>query len=685
MPNQLPARFVNPYTFVPWSSSQGANQARPTGHDGRNPRTYSGSVTVEWTLLTPLALPKNAESEGWLRDGKVHIPGSSVAGAVRSVHEAMFNGCFRVIDHDFIPGYREPAEPDDDLRLALVTKADNGEAREVRLCAETVWVNSRPLRHALPGELPTSGDILKIEGTSFRSSLNRLECSDLGRVTRVRRGDQPLTAAHVGDRVLLVSSTSVRRRYKRDRSQGNAFWATGELTDRVLRIDKDDDAAMLRAFRAAAAGTDDRRVAVNTNTPEDWNVKTTHVPVQWWANERDRDMSTVARRARATGLLFPGDVVWVRTLGDRVTEIKLAAIWRRAGARTAIERLPEHLRPCTSAADLCLSCATFGMADTTDATQHRQSSYAGHVRFGTTTGTPPAPLIDVKLAPMGAPRPGNGMFYLQRYELDRNAREHDVANHWGSDSEAGRHQLAGRKFFWHADPAQQAKALSEALGREVPERYHATPKQKRARGDKESLARAAQLVPAGTKFTTTVVVDQLDDVAVHSLLAAIEPGRLLARARPGAQFALHLGGGKPLGLGSAATRITAISLHRLSDRYACDTNNGWQETAFPGAAVQQRVGPFTKSLSALARVLDVHGLGENAHLVSYPPGSDWADYRSDRAAPRRGETMGDLFTESFRFFGEASGEKLARGSKPWAPLPHPMDDDPTLPIHPKDS
>ena len=94
-----------------------------------------------------MMLPNGHESSGIIDDeGHVVIPGSSIKGATRALHEAMFNGCFRIIDQDFTPGYRDSATSDaakqeegaGQWRLALVTRDDAGLPAEVRLCTDEV-------------------------------------------------------------------------------------------------------------------------------------------------------------------------------------------------------------------------------------------------------------------------------------------------------------------------------------------------------------------------------------------------------------------------------------------------------------------------------------------------------------------------------------------------------------------
>ncbi|MGV1005704.1 MAG: hypothetical protein ACOYEV_13285 [Candidatus Nanopelagicales bacterium] len=70
--------------------------------------------------------------------GKWVVPGSSLAGPVRSLHEALTGSCLRVVDEEFLPVHRDPAVAlARDWRLAVVTASPGGLA--ARLCHPAVW------------------------------------------------------------------------------------------------------------------------------------------------------------------------------------------------------------------------------------------------------------------------------------------------------------------------------------------------------------------------------------------------------------------------------------------------------------------------------------------------------------------------------------------------------------------
>ena len=64
--------------------------------------------------------------------------------------------------------------------------------------------------------------------------------------------------------------------------------------------------------------------------------------------------------------------------------------------------------------------------------------------------------------------------------------------------------------------------------------------------------------------------------------------------------------------------------------------------------IENEVGDLP--LQAVTRLLDLHALGEDELLVSYPPGAPWRQFGSDD------------FREGFSFFKDNQGTQLAEGS-----------------------
>ncbi|SHJ47271.1 CRISPR-associated protein [Tessaracoccus bendigoensis DSM 12906] len=690
-------RFVNPYAFVPLP--QRVVRCDAPGHvsapgDGR----LTGRLTVEWTLETPMLLPAKAKEEGWLRpDGSVRVPGSAMKGSIRSLHETLFNGCLRVFDSDFLPGYRMPATSDADAvggpgnaegawGLGVVTRSRDGVPLEIARCEKVEWVEARSLLQAYRSAhikgLPRTGDVVGISGNQTWSNLrSAVEVRQVSGVSKLRRikgiriGRDDVAETPASGSVLLITSTSVRKETREDGSPADCFWATGRLAagDPV-----DVSAEAAQAFKAACAGSRDRQELHQKEqkgkAPANWRGQSCYEAVTW----PNRVGPRVGERALATGFLHPGDVVWISLDEDatRVTGIRLSKIWRQSGTGAAGERVPVETLPCwsvdTSAkrprgrcapGGLCLSCVVFGSADTSSEIEGegRQDAYAGHVRFGAARSRGPVTVEAVSLAPLGSPRMGAGVFYLK--DGGKSSVKGDVTSQWGSDVDTpdGR-ELRGRKFYWHVNPARQAEFWTGELNRKekVLPRYEARPKHA------ERLTRSAELVPAGTVLTQEITFEGLDKVSLQSLLVAVDPGRLLKAPRgSGVMFATHLGGGKPFGLGAASVRLTCTAWEAES-RYQVDLKMAELDsediTSECYRALDSRAGSL-RHIQSVARLLDLDGLGQWRNHVTYPPGATWDEID---LPDKRGYIP---FDESYRFFGEANGQRLADHNRRWCPLP----------------
>ena len=689
----MTGRFVNPYSFVPLPGT--VLRRAPTMHRGQPPTgdaaaLLSGSIRVRWTLATPMLLAAAYDKEGWVDStGSLRVPGSSLRGATRSLHETLFCGCLRIIDEGFVPSYRMPASAgaDPDWVPARVATSKDGKAQSVQLCSSHAWVDARELRRRWPaGSIPTSGDLVDVDGTEFESPLGRLEIREVHRVEVLSRAEdrQGTVPPTEHGQILLVTDTAARKQTRvDDKSVCDAYWMLGTLDDAdpvpVTEAARED-------FTRTCAGTDDRRRleqgrrAVQADAT--WRTRTTYADVHWWDPD-GRGKPVVGRRAMASGSVFPGDAVWVKLNADHEVEgIRLAQIWRRRhpnaltvgqrlGART--ETSPHPCRPEVDNPQLCLSCATFGAVDADGDRRGRgeQTAYRGHVRFSAAVSTEPVRLIHVDLSPMGTPNPGSGMFYLRLPGTLPERPLGDVATQWGSAADSPAAPINGRKYYWHSDPDRQAAHWTGDLGRKVQPRYEATAEQRSSK-----MSRPGVLAPAGTVLEATVTFDRLDDTALRALVAALDPTPLLrfATASDTAEHAVHLGGGKPLGLGSAKPEIAHLHVQRLGERYlgadaTATAATDWRQIGRQEAiGLVQRVGHFLGTLRTVSRLLDTKALGEWEPFVSYPPGDEWTGL------------TGPDFRRSFGFFLAANGEVLRGGTRPWRLLPGAGASDPSLPI-----
>lgn len=653
--------FINPYTFIRFPAE--VRREEPLGHAPTREqakRRYTGTLTVRWEVQTPIAIPADGswgmgpEAEpGTQVRGAIRIPGSSVKGAVRSLHEALFAGCARILDANFTPVYREAMTTEllSGWQLAIVMAPPAAHVAEtdppglkVMLCEDVHWTRGGAIKAKAAPQLPRTGDFIRpADGfdEQYRENLYRSVDSFVAaeRGTQWRHSFRRALAQQMS--VILVTDTSAR-----DPNQPY-YWATAKPTGQsLIRVAP----SALKRFRQKLRGAD------KIDDPQD----TTPVfeNVSW----PPRDGTPVAQRRTVDGHLREGDVIWVRVSDNEVTDIKLSLGWRRpAGGKSPslLQRVPKHVKPCRRLKDgLCLSCTVFGSIDAEAADKQvgAQDGYAGHVRFGDITGTCTAGRSTVRLAPLGEPHPGAGMFYLTpitRQQMANRTDRGDFPTQWDSSAgeSNGTRRLRGRKFYWHSDPAEQKDRKN--LRRE---RYLAQPEVH----TNLNLLPQVHLINSG-ELTQTITFDGLDATALASLLATLNPAVILGG--DGA-YALHLGRGKPLGLGSVRASVS-MRMTTTADRYtdgepALLTEVPELDTVL-AVGLPARCGDLTVLHKEARKVLDLNGLGGHAVDVSYPTTKDWHRFGCED------------FHESYAYFEENSGQ--VRGPRnaprrgPWAPLP----------------
>lgn len=528
--------FVNPYAFVPLGS--GVRRSRPSGHLGLTEDLVSGRLTITATACSELALPGQVVAgvtEPVTADGRVILPGSSLAGAVRSFHEALTGSCLRVVDADFVPIHRDlaTAHAPGEWRMAVVE--DSG--AEVRLCDPVsvsqgdfaaIWVEARDLSEV--------GLIRSTQRFHYDPQPTDIEYdADRRRVERIR-GETPKKCTVEGCREqhwrTIVTQALKDRVLEPGRGQDpyHLPFARESQATRVL------DELVLQDYAAAAHDAGDvvltrRGDPVQTGVPD------------------------IGHRQITTANLQPRRVVWVQIENDRVVRVSLAVLWRSPGRYTVAERAREHL-PCTDPNALCPSCAIFGMAEERETRDThgaaRVAAYRGHVRFGHATVSEVAP-SSTTLREMGSPRPSAGQFYLNNEKSvgSQARRERRPLREWGSaaDQPVPR-AIAGRKFFWSSTSTRRHVDIN---------------------GNPNMISRH-RLVPVGATLTFRVWFDNLSKAQLGSLLVSLDPNllrheRVLALLTPmssamrtalGKPLALHLGKGKGWGLGTVTPSLQPV-------------------------------------------------------------------------------------------------------------------------------
>ncbi len=631
--------FVNPYTFVPLPRKVVCGQ--PPGHDpgpDEARERYVGALEVTWRIQSPLAIP----TEEWGSiGGDVRIPGSSIKGAVRSTHEMLFGGCLRQVDLGYRPTYRQLPTMDalKDWRMAVVLDDD-----EVLLCEKEdpkrrSSIDSKALCERV-GDRARTGDVVAVNSDDDWKDRSELRVAERFQVLQ-RPAEVSGYEKLAGCYVVLITKKGARR----DAVRATWYWSLGKLTrERATFSEK-----ATRDFS--------------------WAMMEARPDGERWIDVF-RGKTKLGQARGNEHALEPGSVIWVKVLNGMVTAIKLSQFWRERSKECLGDRIPQETKPCDGEnLRLCPSCSVFGSADTlndqADTDERRregdQRSYAAHVRFGSAIGVD-LQGDEVILAPLGQPHPGAGLTYLEPTSPEAAPASRDERwSRWDSDGKQKR-QLRGRKFYWHSDPERQLdhlkhpQGVGDVPGRHLKREHHSA-----------DMCTKAQLVTGGT-FRQTITFDGLDRFGVASLLAALQPGRLLA-PDDADRFALHLGRGKPLGLGSVTAEITAARITTVAARYGDKAETPLETFAIDPAEVRTRCGELDAVHEGARKVLRLDGLGENWWKVTYPTRETWKQFGSKE------------FDESFTFFKDFGGPAQSKNQKvswkpgAWKPMPEITDDD----------
>ena len=692
--SRLPAgqtdTFINPYTFVSFPTEP-LRRSEPAGHaslvgtgvettDLSDDITDSGpSVSSDERFMGRLDIVATARTRVMVRDGSEAgnlprradmpiIPGSSVHGALRSMHETLVGGCLRVFDTEFVPAYRDEATSkiNRGFKLAVVEQVvtdgpDAGRPEKLTLCSEFAFVKSEVLDHATPGE---SGRLST--GTRWDTS-DRAE----GIPTRpVFPRHTQFTPNDYGDWVAMLTDGRARQKApgKSDyipyyvtlgkiaggqeiNGVTDSAWSSYQAATRGSRDYTEDVRGMkedeLRAIEVAA--TAGRRAP----SVRSWETKVGDHVLPRVVHTADSEQSPAYRkigyRPPHRPWLFPGQPVWVVVNNrNEVTSIKLSIIWRHAGVGDAASRVPPSLLACTDPKHLCPSCALFGAADTNDKgddEKARQSSYRGHVRVGDWTPIRQPSTERLQLTPMGTPRMGSGQFYLRTptgAPLPANNASHSLREWGGDGGPKDNRQLRGRKAYWRTNDRS------------------GIPRWKRRSHQQDAkMASSAEAFSAGTEFAGSIWFEGLTRAQIGELIACLDPAQVLPH-EPADELMFTVGGGKPFGFGACSVAVTIGELHSAQSR--------WLGAELPRVSIEAAVAAFkaTSPVGAgawpeLARVVTLDSVDTN--YVWYPPGAAWSHVGSEE------------FDKGYEFWKESVGRQQSQGpDKKLVQLPDVLSD-----------
>ncbi|MER7548314.1 TIGR03986 family CRISPR-associated RAMP protein [Spirillospora sp. NPDC127506] len=591
--------FLNPYTFVPAFPRDGLPaplaDAQPTGHDRLHPDRWTGSIRVKLTVGTPLLLLDTACAsvaengiEGHLtypvlmRDGRPHLPSTSIKGMLRSAYEAVTGSRFGVFTgHDEPLGWRRVADDartggkvDGMVPVRVASVDEEADVVEVDLCeaARLPAYDVPPVTYA-SGEAPRHGDPVRArifkpqmknsQGRTFTGPWTVAEVIPLGEGNLVPQGPGELVVSGVA---CVTGRNAVGKTHER------LFYNVRKPERLTLSGQYARWRNLMESYRDQHEDEIPRRK--DGKRPDEWRKDTIgEIALSPHIHETGR-----ARLTRGT-------LCWAKMERGEVVGLFPVMIPRDVGDVPA-DMLPDSLHPASAYGEMSPADRVFGWG-APEGSGTRPAAYRGRLRITDVACGPGARVTEfdgdgMPLSILGAPKPAQARFYLSEspdkpeVPLRDGMEKKDIFN-------GGGRGLRGRKVYWHhrlvaneksywklpkgpEDPTQRpvnGKGFREyrrprearngndpnpALSRDG--RAFATTKDQR-----DNQNRSVQgWVDKGAVFTFTIEVRDLDGVELGALLWLLTlPEHYFHR----------IGLGKPLGFGSVRLDLdsSGTSLH----------------------------------------------------------------------------------------------------------------------------
>lgn len=652
MPDSADNGFINPFTFLPWPQVDATTFRRaPAGHARLGPDRLLGSIEVTVTARSPLLVRDKEERFPRRRlpdqpELVPFLPGSGLAGAFRSVHEALVGGCLRVFDPDVLPSYRDEPNPrGQGWQLAQVVEVTaNGCPKRLQLCSRYDKVSVDLLAQVLGGaeKIETGARVSVIQPRKTKGAAKPRKITD---AKWLGSGDEC---------VVLMTDAGARDTSK------PYLCAVGRLSDSELFWGSEEEftrgwSDAWNTLVALINDTEDMRLARSDQQSELHSPKHGPVSVPVYFPPEGEQATKIGHRHAARPVLCPGQVLWVLPRPDRagVQEFALAQVWRHRGHGHSGDRVPAVLRSCSEPMRLCPTCRVWGSTSETAGTdgEARQHSYRGHLRFsdGVPVGDPPV-TVSTTLPPLGTPRPGAGQFYLEPSQPRRRTDTERPLREWGSSADDGQQRLLrGRKQYWLTGESKRRPFFRLKPGE---------------LDDEHAMVTEAEYVPRGSAFRFTVWFENLDKAELGGLLATLDPSAVLTPAKPHKRIGVAVGGGKPLGFGTCVTEITGLTVHRAHSWYADDEQP-------PEDTVDSYVEAFRNAVELGVRAT-WPALAAAWTLDRVPPRQVW--YPTARALPSGELTAHDLEPGFDSFWAVSADLPEDRV------LPHVLAEDQTLPL-----
>lgn len=593
--------FVNPYTFLPatprpalpagWGSTRG--EGPPAAQDRLHEGHFTGRIPVRLTVVTPLLLldPSQADQaeNGHLtfpvlkRDGRPHLPVTTVKGMLRAAYEAVTNSRMGVFTgHNDRLALRMPAVEAQHMVPARVS--DDGQ-HLVLLPGDTPpsrQAANPPLLHAAwlpryPGPAqPVSATDGQdpVHGTAYEAWVERVrhwswhqhdgqhnQDFSYWRVRTLTPAGGPLP-----DQPAPTQTPSRRegRSWHEPTGELQAVHGWACLTNHNINRKHDE-----RLFFAANAPQ--QPVPLTRALRDQWeetirNYRAAHrtADLHERTDKRGRQAGPDAYLGPEPGrtawsphqyddswlTLRPGSLCYARVAagGRTVQGVYPVMIARRLFPHSPAELLDPSLRPATSHAQLTAADWVFGWVN-----QSGHGAERGRLRIGPvdTGGFVPADFgkDGVPLAILGGPKPQQARFYLGNGpDGTTPLRDGKPKEAWYAKDQ----RLRGRKTYWHhrdlpgdywEDPTTDRTQQPDSTRRF--QEYRRPDQNGQPQRDKQNRSVRGWITPGSSATFTLSITD----------LTAVELGALIWLLKLPEGNYHRLGLGKPLGFGSVRLDI----------------------------------------------------------------------------------------------------------------------------------
>lgn len=540
--------FHNPYNFIPALPRPIENPElgdhKPIGHGCYDEDYWSGRIAVKLTTETPLLIPDAAEmteNDGHYtypvrlgKDGKPHLPPTSIKGMLRSAYEAVTNSRLSVFyQHDKQLGYRTPAK--NTVKPARVEKRKDG--LYLRILEESSCVggaaklpryqkNGRSpdkgkgnagLKYSNPKKLPQHGDRVQVK-------LNK------GKIIEIELWngeDFPSDDWKLGW-VCVTGANTKQKQNERVFIQRDHDPAV-KVTPQIIKLWEN-----LIADYQKIHEKDLKERERNGQSPSDYlghdPEKTAWSRHVYDQNQRQLDEGILCYvqldENSDLNNLAPADVLALQPV----------TISRRLYDQKPADLLPDSLHPASNQAELSPADRVFGWVN-----QNGQGSYKGQLRVHSvecqTSAEEAIKHFDnqgLPLAILGEPKPAQTRFYTAE---DKNGTplQEGIEKQYGYESQD--RGLRGRKVYPHHDA--------------LPDDYWDNPTEnreyRRPNDERDSQNKSIQgWVEPQTEFTFDIDLINLSTVELGALLWLLQlPEKTYHR----------LGGGKPFAFGSVRLKI----------------------------------------------------------------------------------------------------------------------------------